>query len=109
MRGKTDHEPDKQDLSQCSNEPRKYLDMKKIKKLVHFMRDKMFRLLEAPGRNYEKTMINNMDSLCSIIRKGDVILVEGDSKISRMIKLITQSSWSHSALYVGDALLKLGV
>ena len=72
------------------------------------MRDNIFRRLEAPGRNYEKTMINNMDNLCGVIQKGDVILVEGDSKISRMIKLFTQTSWSHSAIYVGDALLKVG-
>jgi hypothetical protein len=50
-------------------------------------------------------MINNMDSLYRVIRKGDVILVEGDSQISRMIKLFTQSTWSHSALYVGEELL----
>ena len=46
-----------------------------------------------------------MDSLYRVIRKGDVILVEGDSQISRMIKLLTQSTWSHSALYVGEELL----
>jgi hypothetical protein len=72
--------------------------MKTIKKLAHFMRDHIFRRLEAAGRNYEKTMINNMDSLYGVIRKGDVILVEGGSKISRMIKLFTQSTWSHSAI-----------
>lgn len=33
------------------------------------MRENIFRRLEAPGRNYEKTMINNMDSLCGVIRK----------------------------------------
>jgi hypothetical protein len=53
-------------------------------------------------------MINNMDGLYRVIQKGDVILVEGDSHISRMIKLFTQSSWSHSALYVGDEILVEG-
>lgn len=79
--------------------------MKKIQKFVQHLRDKVFKRFEAPSRNYEKIMINNMDSLYRVIRKGDVILVEGNSKISRMIKLFTQSSWSHSALYVGDELL----
>jgi hypothetical protein len=82
--------------------------MKTTKKLAQHMRDNIFSRLEAPHRNYEKTMINNMDSLYRVIRKGDVILVEGDSKISRMINLFTQSTWSHSALYVGDALVKIG-
>jgi hypothetical protein len=79
--------------------------MKKIQKLVQYLRDRVFRRLEAPRRNYEKNMINNMDNLYRVIRKGDIILVEGNSEISRMIKLLTQSSWSHSAIYVGDELV----
>ncbi|MCB1724113.1 MAG: hypothetical protein KDJ39_10515 [Gammaproteobacteria bacterium] len=35
------------------------------------------------------------------LRIGDVILVEGRSRVSEVIKLITQSPWSHSALYIG--------
>jgi hypothetical protein len=46
-----------------------------------------------------------MDNFHRVIRKGDIILVEGNSEISRMIKLLTQSSWSHSAIYVGDELV----
>lgn len=73
------------------------------------MKDKVFSRLEAPRKNYERTMINNMDSLYRVIRKGDVILVEGDSQISRRIKLFTQSTWSHSALYVGEELCSMEV
>jgi ribosomal protein L18E len=61
--------------------------MKKIQKFAQHLRDNVFRRLEASRRNYEKTMINNMDNLYRVIRKGDVILVEGNSEISRMIKL----------------------
>lgn len=35
------------------------------------------------------------------LRPGDVLLVEGRSRVSEVIKLITQSSWTHSALYIG--------
>ncbi|MDJ0740968.1 MAG: YiiX/YebB-like N1pC/P60 family cysteine hydrolase [Gammaproteobacteria bacterium] len=35
------------------------------------------------------------------LRSGDVILVEGRSRVSEVIKQITQSPWSHSALYIG--------
>ena len=31
----------------------------------------------------------------------DIILVEGRTRISEVIKIITQSSWSHAALYIG--------
>jgi hypothetical protein len=32
---------------------------------------------------------------------GDVLLVEGNSRISGAIKFLTHSTWSHAALYVG--------
>ncbi len=35
------------------------------------------------------------------LKPGDVLLVEGRSRISEVIKQITQSSWTHSALYIG--------
>ena len=35
------------------------------------------------------------------IRPADVLLVEGRSRVSEVIKLITQSPWSHTALYIG--------
>lgn len=35
------------------------------------------------------------------VRPGDVILVEGRSRISKIIRSITQSPWTHAALYIG--------
>ena len=35
------------------------------------------------------------------IRPADVLLVEGRHRVSDVIKVITQSSWSHTALYIG--------
>jgi len=35
------------------------------------------------------------------IRPCDVLLVEGRSRVSEVIKTITQSIWTHSALYIG--------
>ncbi len=32
---------------------------------------------------------------------GDVLLIEGNTRISAVIKYLTQSMWSHAALYVG--------
>jgi hypothetical protein len=32
---------------------------------------------------------------------GDVLLVEGDTGTSGVIKCLTQSTWSHAALFVG--------
>jgi hypothetical protein len=38
------------------------------------------------------------------LRPADVLLVAGGSTLSTAIKYLTQSTWSHAAIYVGDAL-----
>jgi len=45
--------------------------------------------------------LSDFDRLRYEIRPGDVILVEGRSPISEIIKTITLSSWTHSAIYIG--------
>ncbi len=42
--------------------------------------------------------------VAAALRPGDVLLVEGTSRLSSAIKYLTQSTWSHAALYVGDAI-----
>lgn len=41
-----------------------------------------------------------------VMEPGDVLLVEAQSKVSTAIRYLTQSTWSHAALYVGDALVR---
>lgn len=41
------------------------------------------------------------EALKGCLQPGDVLLVEGNARISIAIKYITQSTWSHSALYLG--------
>ncbi|MGH8011582.1 MAG: YiiX/YebB-like N1pC/P60 family cysteine hydrolase [Candidatus Binataceae bacterium] len=66
----------------------------------------VIRLLTKPLAQYQINFPNEMVSLKRHIRKGDVLLVEGNERVSECIKYLTQSSWSHSALYVGDDALK---
>ncbi len=40
--------------------------------------------------------------LQAALRPGDVLLIEGRSRISSAIKYLTQSTWSHAALYIGS-------
>ena len=44
---------------------------------------------------------SDLTALRETLRPGDVLLVEGKGRISGGIKYLTQSAWSHSALYVG--------
>ena len=63
-------------------------------------------LLTKPLKNYAVRFPNNLDALKSQIRKGDVLLVEGSQRISEAVKYLTQSSWSHSTIYIGDELIR---
>ncbi len=42
--------------------------------------------------------------LAQVIQPGDVLLVDGNSIFSQVIKYLTQSSWSHAALHIGNVL-----
>jgi len=44
---------------------------------------------------------SDYDRLCYEIRPGDVLLLEGRARVSEVIKYVTLSSWTHTALYIG--------
>ena len=58
--------------------------------------------LEQPSRRYVTFSVTPIDRLRDSLRPGDVLLVEGDKRVSVAIKYLTQSTWSHAAFYVGD-------
>ena len=60
--------------------------------------------LEQSSRSYQPFSITDTETLRRCMQPGDVLLVEGNFRISIAIKYLTQSTWSHAALYVGDAL-----
>jgi len=59
-------------------------------------------------RHYRRFVYNDPVRLKATIQAGDVLLVEGDQRVSQVVKYLTTSTWSHSALYIGDALLRRG-
>lgn len=61
------------------------------------------RLLTKPSRAYEPFAPSDPEALRRTLRPADVLLVEGNQKVSTAIKYLTQSTWSHAALFVGDA------
>jgi hypothetical protein len=62
------------------------------------------RYLDQPSRGYEPFATTHPARLREALQPGDVLLVEGNRRISVAIKYLTQSTWSHAALYIGDAL-----
>ncbi len=45
--------------------------------------------------------LSDFKRICYEIRPCDVLLIEGRSRVSDVIKTITQSNWTHSVLYIG--------
>ena len=71
-----------------------------LDKLSHWIADR----LEHESSGYEPFTPSDPVTLARTLRQGDVLLVEGNQKVSSAIKYLTQSTWSHAAMYVGDAL-----
>jgi len=57
--------------------------------------------LQKPAAGYEPFTPTDPAALRSCIRRGDILLIEGRNHISGIIKYLTQSTWSHAALFVG--------
>jgi Permuted papain-like amidase enzyme, YaeF/YiiX, C92 family len=68
----------------------------------------LVRYLTAELPNLQRQVPFEMERLKSHLHPCDVVLVEGKTRISRLIMYVTQSSWSHAAMYIGDALLRWG-
>jgi len=71
-----------------------------------WLTDRLARYMSEPVSHYDLRGRNDFDQLKSTIRKGDVLLVDGDQRVSAVIKYLTRSSWSHAVLYIGDELLR---
>lgn len=64
---------------------------------------RLSRYLSEPGHTAGTAAPTRMDLLAQVLRPADVLLVEGTSRVSSAIKYLTQSTWSHAALYVGQS------
>jgi hypothetical protein len=62
------------------------------------------RQLNHTKSGYQPFTHSSAATLRSVLEPADVILIAGKRKLSTAIKYLTQSTWSHAALYVGDAL-----
>lgn len=79
---------------------------------MSWLRDRVFawgaRYLTQPLVVYPRRALLDPVALRAALQPGDVVLVEGNQRVSEVIKFLTQSSWSHAALYVGDAFATRG-
>ena len=55
--------------------------------------------LQKPIKEYENRSPFNLRDLESVMQPGDILLVDGNQRVSSAIKYLTQSTWSHAAIY----------
>lgn len=68
--------------------------------MISWFRNAVIKWLQHK-RPLPSTPLSDFERIRHELKPCDVILVEGRSRVSEVIKLITQSSWSHAALYIG--------
>ena len=71
---------------------------------LRFLGRRLARFLSKPRVSQSHLPTSSRDLIAATLRKGDVLLVEGNTRFSTAIKYLSQSTWSHAALYIGDHL-----
>jgi len=69
----------------------------------HATGNRLAAFLSKTLSGYRRVDTVTVAAVAEILRPGDVVLVEGGSRISVAIKYLTQSSWSHACLFVGES------
>ena len=64
--------------------------------------DMILRYLAHPTARYAPFFAPSLEVLRQALQPGDILVIEGNTRLSAIIKFHTQSTWSHACLYVGD-------
>lgn len=70
-------------------------------KVLNKLGYRLARYLTRTEEEDESVATCSREALTATLKPGDVLLIEGSSRISMAIKYITQSTWSHAALFIG--------
>jgi len=71
-----------------------------IESMINWIRNAVVTWLKEK-RPLPVDCLSDFERIRHELKACDIVLVEGRSRVSDVIKLVTQSSWSHAALYVG--------
>src|SRR6185295_19750821 len=71
-------------------------------RLSSYISTRIIRYLAEPTARYAPFFAPAPDVLRQALQPGDILLIEGNSRLSAIIKFLTQSTWSHACFYVGE-------
>jgi hypothetical protein len=69
--------------------------------LSDFILLKFYNYLSMVDSVPKRTYLYDFDQMTKEIKPADVLLVEGHTRIGNLIKLISESTWTHAAIYIG--------
>ncbi len=69
--------------------------------MLQWLGRRIARYLMQPVTNYMPIATSHPGALARSLRPADVLLIDGNTRVSAAIKYLTQSTWSHAALFVG--------
>jgi len=73
-----------------------------MQSILRYIGNMLARYLSKPKPGYERFSVLSQAQLKATLQPCDLLLVEGNSQISTAIKYLTQSTWSHVCLFVGE-------
>jgi hypothetical protein len=86
-------------------DPAKSKALRTLRRIVRRARarlwDASLRYLTAPILRSGPAAAESAELLAGVLRRGDVLLSEGTTRVSILIKRLTGSPWSHVSMYVG--------
>lgn len=71
--------------------------------IARWLGGQLSRYLSQSSHSHGTAAPTDPVRLMACLQPGDVLLVEGQTRVSVAIKYLTQSTWSHAALFVGTA------
>lgn len=71
-------------------------------RLESYLSGKILHYLAQPTGRYAPFFAPDPAVIRRTVQPGDILLIEGNSRLSATIKYLTQSTWSHAAFCVGE-------
>ncbi|PWW33833.1 YiiX/YebB-like N1pC/P60 family cysteine hydrolase [Chromohalobacter israelensis] len=72
-----------------------------MKSLLYVIGRLLASYLNQPIHRHYSQPPSDVTVLGELLKPADILLVDGDRRISTAIKYLTQSTWSHAAIYIG--------
>ena len=70
--------------------------------LFGYVKEKLISWLMTDIDTFKTSSGSDFMRLEEKVRTGDVLLIQGRSRVSNVISLLTKSIWTHSVLYIGQ-------